>query len=367
VLPPLRRRRAAAAAGRLRVRDNRRVNGRVSWLAGVSALALGLFGLFGGSASAFGPVGVDPASNFPAGPLPSACASTPTALTCINAAVYYLDQARANLGQPAYALPADFATLPVDQEAFILTNLDRVHYGLPAVPDLTVGLDADAAAGVSDGTDPNVMNPAAPFSVGSANWAGDFDNMPLAYEAWMYADGIGSGNLDCTASNKAGCWGHRHDILWNFVDGNLPTPVLGMGAATGTGPDTPGESPGYAMVIGANYTSTAPSDISYTWVDAMNDGAGTNVYNPGLPAVPLVGVKVTVAGSGSVSDSNDASCHRKCSLREVRDFTARFVAHPSRHEVFAGWRGACHGTGVCRIKLRGPGTVLSAVFAAHHQ
>src|SRR5690242_14635284 len=39
----------------------------------------------------------NPPSNFKPGPLPSTCASAPTGARCINAAVYYLDQARARL------------------------------------------------------------------------------------------------------------------------------------------------------------------------------------------------------------------------------------------------------------------------------
>lgn len=80
-------------------------------------------------AVADGRVGGDPSSNFTAGPLPSACDTAPTGTTCIAAAIADLDQARARLGQPPYALPANFASLTAPEQAFVLTNLDRISTG----------------------------------------------------------------------------------------------------------------------------------------------------------------------------------------------------------------------------------------------
>src|SRR5438445_624555 len=73
-------------------------------------------------------------------------------------------------------------------------------------------------------------------------WPCGFPNLPLAYEAWMYDDGPGSGNLDCPRAGASGCWGHRHDILWDFGPGG----ALAMGAAAGTDPS--GQS-GFAMLL----------------------------------------------------------------------------------------------------------------------
>src|ERR1700759_2044427 len=96
-----------------------------------------------------GPAGSDPANNFPMGPMPLSCWTQPAGASCQNAAIYYLDQARASLGQSAYTLPADFTSLaPINQD-LILTNLDRTRYGLPAIPGLTAALDADASNGVA--------------------------------------------------------------------------------------------------------------------------------------------------------------------------------------------------------------------------
>ena len=43
--------------------------------------------------------------------------------------------------------------------------------------------------------------------------------IPLAaIYGWMYYDGPGGFNLDCTSSDSSGCWGHRDIILDNAVN-----------------------------------------------------------------------------------------------------------------------------------------------------
>ena len=221
-----------------------------------------------------GPVGSDPAQNFPLGGMPIACDSQPAGASCQNAAIYYLDQARASLGEPAYALPADFTSLsPVDQD-LILTNLDRTQYGLPAIPGLTAALDSDAVNGVAVDDDPRPSDPN--FDYGwTANWAGAFPNMEAAYEGWMYDDGPGGINLDCTPSNMTGCWGHRHDILWSFSGPG----ALAMGAAAGL--DNSGVQ-GYAMLLGMGNSSYVPT-YTDTWTTAQ---AEAREAIPTAPAHP---------------------------------------------------------------------------------
>jgi hypothetical protein len=227
--------------------------------------------------------GSDPAQNYPLGKLPFACTTAPTGKACVNAGVYYLDRARASLGQPAYDLPADFVSLSQAQQMFILTNLDRVQYGLTPIPGLTAELNKDVlTTGVQAGMDP--LPPDGVWSEGwTANWAAGYANDVLAYEGWMYDDGLGGPNIDCTPSDQSGCWGHRHNVLWEFD----PSAVLAMGAAAGTGPD---RRPGYAILLfGGVPPDPAAGDpgytptYSYTWSQAVADGAGTNTYDPGVP------------------------------------------------------------------------------------
>src|SRR5437868_7281179 len=71
----------------------------------------------GGPGTPSGAPATDPSSNFAPGALPSACQADPTGALCVDASVSYLNQARANLGQPPYDLPADFAALTPPQQA----------------------------------------------------------------------------------------------------------------------------------------------------------------------------------------------------------------------------------------------------------
>jgi hypothetical protein len=207
------------------------------------------------AASAFGAVGTDPTSNIGAGELPYACWSAPTGATCEDAAVAALQHSRAAMGQPSYALPSGFTSLTGPQQALVLTNLDRALYGLPPVAGLVSALNVDAAVGVVDDADPSPS--AATWTGWTANWAGGMPNMVAAYQMWMYDDGPGSANLDCPPAGGSGCWGHRHDILWQF-DSVGP---LVMGAAVG---NDRGGSPGYAMLLVSERSGVAPA-YTYTW------------------------------------------------------------------------------------------------------
>ncbi|MBV8431413.1 MAG: hypothetical protein JO244_09640 [Solirubrobacterales bacterium] len=231
----------------------------------VTMLLVVLGGPLTGSALATGPVGADPSSNFPVGTMPGACQTAPTGTACIDAAVTYLDQARASLGQPPYSLPSDFVSLGPTQQALILTNEDRILYSLPPITGLTAALDQDAATGVTSDSDPQPSGSDWYGYTSNVSW-GDV-NMVAAYEGWMYDDGPGSGNVDCTSSDPGGCWGHRHDILWQFGPG-----ALAMGAASGT--DSSG-SPSYTMLLLQGKPSYNPT-YSYTWSQAVADGAGNS-------------------------------------------------------------------------------------------
>jgi hypothetical protein len=99
--------------------------------------------------------------------------------------------------------------------------------------------------------------------------------------------------------DPSGCWGHRHDILWQFGPG-----ALAMGAAVG--PDSSGK-PAYTMLLMQGSPSYTPV-FTYTWNQAVADGAGSSsgsspntssgASGSGSPALPLgageAGVTITV-------------------------------------------------------------------------
>jgi hypothetical protein len=267
----------------------------------IGSLVLG----FAGPAAANGPAHSDPSANYVVGKLPEVCSGAPTSARCTNAAVSYLDQARASLGLGPYDLPADFVSLSPDEQAFILTNLDRTAYGLAAVPGLTAELNGDAEFGVQSDSDPSSTD--ADFGDYSGNWAGGYTNMAVAYEAWVYDDGPGSTNLDCTASNPSGCWGHRHTVLDSF-DGSG---MLAMGAAAGT--DRAGAD-GYAMLLGEGDTRYAPA-YTYTWAQAQRDGAGTNSYRADPPQVAAPVATKVIGPASSPPKPKPKPTHSRPSLR----------------------------------------------------
>ncbi len=69
--------------------------------------------------------------------------------------------------------------------------------------------------------------------------------------------------------------------------------------------------------------------------------------------VPLVGLTVTLfgAGNGSVtSNPSGISCGATCTTNVASGSTVTLTANPVSGNVFAGWSGACSGTGACTVK-----------------
>jgi hypothetical protein len=206
----------------------------------------------------------DPAGNAPAfTTIPAVCAAAPQGSACESDALDMLDTARVATGLARYALPPGFVSLAPTVQVFILANLDRTAYGLQPVAGLSPALDAIAAKGVATDSDPN---PPANLNLSYASNAasGGIPNVLYTYYIWMYDDGYGSPNADCSAPKSAGCWGHRRDI---FALPSLTT--ASMGAAAGH--DHHGQ-PSYAELI----VGTAGNAVyDYTWRQATAAGASS--------------------------------------------------------------------------------------------
>ena len=165
----------------------------------------------------------------------ASCASAPTGTACTNAAIAALNHARAVLGLPAYAIPANFASMSVATQLFTLSNLDRVLYGLQPISGLNASVNAAAQQGVTSGGDPvGVDVGAAQWTSWASNWASGYPNAAFTYYAWMYDDGLGSPNGDCTTTNSSGCWGHRLNTLHDFGSGNQIAMGVGSSGTTFT-------------------------------------------------------------------------------------------------------------------------------------
>lgn len=140
-----------------------------------------------------------------------ACGQGPTA-DCQAAVVWGIDQARAAEGVGPLHLPSDYDTLNVPAQLLVLTDLERVDRGLPGFTALSANLDGLAKTGAVANTDPN--GPAG--RTWGSNWAGGEPSALLADYDFMYNDGVGSPNLDCTRATPNGCWDHRVNILSDY-------------------------------------------------------------------------------------------------------------------------------------------------------
>jgi hypothetical protein len=278
----------------------------------MTAVALAALIIVASGSAAWG--GKDPPRNTRIGRLPSSCSGSPTGKKCIDAAVYYLDKARSRVHLPPYALPANFPSLPPPKQLFILVNLDRIQYGLPPILGMTPQLDHDAlVSGIWPGDDPHPSHTTG-LKVWWPGWAGAFHNAPMAYETWVWNDGLGATNPRCTRSDHSRCWGHRHSVLWRYGSN------AAMGAAAGSDSH---HHRGYTyLFVGGN--ATYKPHYNYTWKQAVEDGAGTNTYDPGPPPSAMCNVPAAIglklAGASRVIEK------AHCSVGDVVSEHSNYVA-----------------------------------------
>jgi hypothetical protein len=217
-----------------------------------------------------------------------ACATDPSSQRCVALALADIDAARASEGVGPASLPGDFTGLSVPEQLLVLSNLERIDRGQPAIDGLSSSLDAAAATAAADDEDPTINPSGGSGSWGeAANWEGGESSSLASDFEWMYDDGYGSGNLDCTSPSASGCWGHRDDIL-----ADLPSPLL-MGAAED--PSTPegfsmtelffGGDGGFAADLAptwATIAATLPIGVSATSLRPSNGSASLELWASGL-------------------------------------------------------------------------------------
>ncbi|HUA94965.1 MAG TPA: hypothetical protein VMB82_05505, partial [Acidimicrobiales bacterium] len=131
---------------------------------------------------------------------------------CVDATLSAIANARSHEGLPPMTLPANWFSLSPAEQLFVATDLERTARGLPPLAAMASALDQQAQVGAA--RDDDVGPPAGfPYSQWGANWAGAVGNPLEALYLWMYDDGVGSANVDCTATDHSGCWGHRQNVL----------------------------------------------------------------------------------------------------------------------------------------------------------
>jgi hypothetical protein len=151
------------------------------------------------------------------------CEANPAGAGCVTSVVSAIDRARAGEGVRPIRLPSGFPGLSVPQQLLAIADLERSDRGLTPAIGLSRSLDQSAAAGARAQQDP-APSPFYGNAYGS-NWAGGIGSSLAVDFFWMYDDGRGSSNIDCRSPQSAGCWGHRHNVLYPY---QAP---LAMGAA----------------------------------------------------------------------------------------------------------------------------------------
>lgn len=218
-----------------------------TWL--VVCVAAGMVPALAGAAPALAQTPIVPPQTPPANGTGGNCATDADCLVAANAI-------RASQeGLPPLALPSNWTSLTAAEQVFVDTNLERASRSLPTIPNLVNTYDAEVQTGMQTDADPNLAEQVGWDSI----WAGGNPTVLGAMYGWMYDDGFGSGNLDCTSPTSTDCWGHRNAILDNagaFIAPNEMDAVVGN--------DQSGV-PSYAAAIVQNPNPTPAANIVFTW------------------------------------------------------------------------------------------------------
>lgn len=204
-----------------------------------------------------------------------ACASNrvDTSNACLAGALKDFDRARAAEGVKAMTLPTNYTGLTAPQQLLVLSNLERIARNLPPIAGTSRSLNSATTYGANHGQDPDFPSHARE---GGSNWS--YTINPLWTEfLWLYDDGPGGPNADCTPNSTSRCWGHRNNILSAWE-----RPLL-MGASTG--------SSGTAeLILGAD-TVDRPDDMSWAYESRYMPGSvggppSSAVIRPRVPGRP---------------------------------------------------------------------------------
>jgi hypothetical protein len=149
------------------------------------------------------------------------CAPSWAKLSTAAGALALIDYCRAQ-GVGPLLVPSNFDRLTVPEQMLVMIDLERVNRGEAPVAGLTRPLDRQAQRAAVAGIDP---------AIGFGDiWEGGPSSTAEADYGWMYDDGYGGTNVDCTTPTSQLCWGHRDIILADNVTGAM---VAGAGFKNG--------------------------------------------------------------------------------------------------------------------------------------
>ncbi len=232
--------------------------------------------------------------------LPGSCAGVRDfSSACMTDSLGMINAGRRSEALAPLQLPANWQSLTVAQQLFVLTALERTARGLPADGGLSASLNSAAVSGADAGTDPS-----GGASGLDALWAGGEPNAIVVVADWMYEDGLFrsgfSENLNCSSATLSGCWQHRDILLHDGVSGSCgQTCAVGAGysssgysgaAAAGTGSDS------YAEVFARGGSGSE----SFTWAAERKalppcEQTGDSCAWKGSPVATTSGIKAVGA------------------------------------------------------------------------
>jgi len=195
---------------------------------------------------------------------------------CLAAVISATTNVRASEGIRALSFDAaSFRKLTIGEQLFVLVDLERTARGIAPFVVLSSQLDQVALKAARSQVDPQmgvnaVLTGSGPIVAWGSNWAGGTPSAAATNYYWMYEDGRGSSNVDCTPTTLKQCWGHRDNILEAFsaaaACSGRPV-VLAMGAAEAPGDGTL-PSPSFTELMSAA-CGPSPSSIVMTWTHAQ--------------------------------------------------------------------------------------------------
>ncbi len=212
-----------------------------------------------------------------------------TSAPCIDAYLHDINYARSLEGVASMVLPTDYASLDVPTQQLVIANLERGDRGLSQFTGLSTILNAAST--------PPDADPSVPMGYDYVNFGSNYalDQTPLGADyGWMYDDGFGGFNGDCTTSNVSGCWGHRNNILGPWLTTASQT------AEMGDGNDSTGPHGRYTQAF-AN--ETGPADMPIDPYSAVTPFIPTTVapdvlqVSPSSSASTTAGTFVTIEGN----------------------------------------------------------------------
>src|SRR6185503_19226717 len=127
--------------------------------------------------------------------------------------------------------------------------------------------------------------------------------------------------------------------------------------------------PGYDQTLPDSFylTEKPPffGDNPWPWVDATGATKLYTLpararYDAGLPNPFTLVVAKVGTGSGTVTSSPAGiDCGPTCSTSYTANTVVNLTASPAAGSIFAGWGGACSGSGACQITMNAPKAVTA--------